>query len=218
MYAWSHRYLSFSLASCLAAQSIAVPQPSAPRETAILQIRVVEGEGAVHAAGSRATRGLIVEVTDETGKPVGGAAVNFRLPDEGPGGLFANGMKTEVVITTPDGRAALWGMQWNRVEGPLQIRITAAKGQARAGTVASQYLSQAVAAKQTGVTKTSPASSAGKPRGKWLWIGLVAAGTAVGCGMAAGLVKSSKTESTTLTAPTTPALTVGTPSITFGKP
>jgi hypothetical protein len=218
MYAWSHRFLSFGLVTCLAAQSIPVPQPSGTREVAILQIRVVEGEGAVHAAGSRASRGLIIEVTDETGKPVGGAAVNFRLPDEGPGGIFANGMKTEVVITSPDGRAALWGMQWNRVEGPFQIRITAAKGQARAGTVVSQYLSLAVAAKQTGVTRTRPVAAEGKPRGKWLWIGLVVAGTAVGGGMAAGLVKSSKTESTTVTTPTTPALTVGAPGITFGKP
>src|SRR5450759_2238919 len=108
MHAWSHRFLSLGLASCLAAQTAVVSPPAATREVAILQIRVVEGEGAVQAAGSRATRGLSVEVTDETGKPVGGAAVNFRLPDEGPGGVFANGMKTEVVITAPDGRATLW--------------------------------------------------------------------------------------------------------------
>ncbi|MCL5742452.1 MAG: hypothetical protein M1541_00795 [Acidobacteria bacterium] len=155
--------MSLALASGLAAQATTPPQAAA-RQVAILQIRVVEGEGAVHAAGSRATRGLVVEVTDETGKPVGGVAVNFRLPDEGPSGLFANGMKTEVVITTSDGRATLWGMQWNRTEGPFQIRITAAKDQARAGTIVSQYLSQAAAARQIGASGTRPGVAPGTAR------------------------------------------------------
>jgi hypothetical protein len=218
MHAWSHRFLSFGFACCLTAQTTVVPPPAPAREVAILQIRVVEGEGAVQAAGSRATRGLSVEVTDETGKPVGGAAVNFRLPDEGPGGVFANGMKTEVVITSPDGRATLWGMQWNRVEGAFQIRVTAAKGEARAGTVVGQYLSQAVTAKQGAAPGTRPVAVAGKSRGKWIWIGLVVAGTAVGGGMAAGLLKSSNTAASTPATSTTPTLTVGIPSITIGKP
>ena len=215
MHAWSRRFLGFFIAGSLAAQSAAIAPPVGSRQVAILQIRVVEGDGAVHAAGSRATRGLIVEVTDETGKPVAGAAVNFRLPDEGPGGVFANGMKTEVVITSPDGRAALWGMQWNRVEGPFQIRVTAAKGQARAGTVVSQYLSQAVAGKQSGAIGARPVAVAARSRSKWLWIGLIAAG-AVGGGMAAGMSKSSKAD--TAGASTPPSLSVGAPSITVGKP
>ncbi len=218
MHAWSHKFLSLGLASCLAAQTTVVPPPAAAREVAILQIRVVEGEGAVQAAGSRATRGLSVEVTEETGKPVGGAAVNFRLPEEGPSGVFANGMKTEVVITSSDGRATLWGMQWNRVEGPFQIRVTAAKGQARAGTVIAQYLSQAVAAKQGAASSTRAVAVPGRSHGKWVWIALVVAGTAVGGGLAAGLVKSSKTTSSATSTAATPALTVGVPIITVGKP
>ncbi len=215
MHAWSHRLLSLGLASVVAAQTVPAPPTGGAHEAAILQIRVVEGEGAVHAAGSRASRGLVLEITDETGKPVSGAAVNFRLPDEGPGGVFANGMKTEVIITSSDGRAALWGMQWNRVEGPFQIRVTAAKGQARAGTVVSQYLSQAVAGKQSGAIGARPVAVAARSRSKWLWIGLIAAG-AVGGGMAAGMSKSSKAD--TAGASTPPSLSVGAPSITVGKP
>lgn len=217
MYAWSRRFLGFLIVGCLAAQNAAIAPAGGSQPVAILQIRVVEGDGAVHAAGMRATRGLIVEVTDETGKPVAGAAVNFRLPDEGPSGVFANGMKTEVVITSPDGRAALWGMQWNRVEGPFQIRVTAAKGQARAGTVVSQYLSLAVASKQSGPAAARAVAAPGKPRSKWLWIGVLVAGSAVGGGLAAGLAKSSNTN-TAATTPTTPTLTVGTPVVTIGKP
>ncbi len=217
MYAWSRRFLGFVITGCLAAQNTAIAPVGGSQPVAILQIRVVEGDGAVHAAGTRATRGLIVEVTDETGKPVAGAAVNFRLPDEGPGGVFANGMKTEVVITSPDGRAALWGMQWNRVEGPFQIRVTAAKGQARAGTVVSQYLSLAVASKQSGPTAPRTVAAPGRPRSRWLWIGVLVAGSAVGGGLAAGLAKSSKTNAAATTS-TTPTLTVGTPVVTIGKP
>jgi len=216
MNAWSHRLLSLGLVCSVAAQHTVWPQQGVLIEPAILQIRVIEGEGAVHAAGSRASRGLIVEVTDETGKPVGGAAVNFRLPEEGPGGVFANGMKTEVVITSPDGRAALWGMQWNRLEGPFQIRITAAKGRARAGTVVSQYLSQAAAARESGASYIRPAETPARPRSKWLWIGLALAGTAAGSGLAAGLLKGSTT--TQAAAPATPVLGVGAPTITVGKP
>ena len=46
-------------------------------QVAILQIRVIEGEGAVHLPGSRSSRPITVEITEETGKPVAGAAVSF---------------------------------------------------------------------------------------------------------------------------------------------
>ena len=67
--------------------------------------------------GGRATRGLTVQVTDEAGKPVEGASVSFRLPDSGPAGTFASGSRTEIVTTGGDGRAGVWGMQWNRTAG-----------------------------------------------------------------------------------------------------
>ena len=48
---------------------------AAQSDPAILLIRIVEGEGAVYPIGSRATRGVTVQVTDETGRPVDRAAV-----------------------------------------------------------------------------------------------------------------------------------------------
>src|SRR5579872_1117432 len=101
-------------------------------QTAILQIRVVEGDGAVHTAGSRSTRPFSVEVTDETGRPVEHVAVSFHLPDEGPGGAFPNGLHTEVAITDGAGHAAVRGIQWNRLPGRFQIRIVASYEQTRA--------------------------------------------------------------------------------------
>ena len=144
----------------------------------ILTIRVAEGDGAAYPTdgGSRATRGVTVLVTDETGHPVEGATVSFTLPAEGPGGVFSTGGRTEIAATRADGRAAVWGMQWNRTAGPFEIRITAVKGQARAGVVSSQSLSNAPVAKD--------AAGAGKVRAargghKLLWISLAVAGVAV---------------------------------------
>ena len=162
------RYFVFLLILCvpLAAQS----------DPAILQIRIVEGEGAVYPIGARATRGITVQVSDETGKPVESAAVSFRLPDDGPTGAFASGMRTEIATTGTDGRASVWGMQWNRVTGPLEIRITAAKGQARAGTVCGLFLSDTAAASEPRSAKAPNWRSHRK-----LWLGIaMAAGAFAG--------------------------------------
>ena len=52
---------------------------------------LTEGDGAIYAKGSRATRGLTVLITDETGRPVEGATVSFSLPADGPSGEFSSG-------------------------------------------------------------------------------------------------------------------------------
>ena len=92
-------------------------------QVAILQIKVVEGEGTVHVPGARSQRPLTIEVTDETGRPVAGAAVSFHLPEDGPGGTFANDLRTEIMITDAHGRASLHGFQPNRIGGRFQLRI-----------------------------------------------------------------------------------------------
>lgn len=174
---------------------------------AILQIKVMEGEGSVYAVGARATRGLTVQVTDETGKPVEGATVSFRLPDSGPTGTFASGSRTEIVTTRADGRAGVWGMQWNRTSGSLEIRITALKGQTRAGTVCGLYLSDSPEARAS-TARVGPHGGH-----KWLWIGLAVGGAAAGAVAVAALTKKSS-ESTT----TPVSVQIGTPTIIVGQP
>ena len=122
----------------------------------MLTIRVAEGDGAAYTMGSRATRGVTVLVTDETGRPVEGATVSFNLPAEGPGGVFSTGGRTEIAATQADGRAAVWGMRWNRTAGPFEIRITAVKGQARASVVSSQSLGNAPEARDAGARCRGP--------------------------------------------------------------
>lgn len=63
----------FLLAS-LVAMSVA-PRTLAAPNPAVVRIRIVEGEGAVFRTGSRGPDTIVVEVTDEAGEPVKGAAV-----------------------------------------------------------------------------------------------------------------------------------------------
>jgi len=188
---------------------------AAQSDPAILLIHIVEGEGAVYPIGSRGTRGVTVQVTDETGKPVDSAAVVFRLPEDGPTGTFSSGMQTEAVTTSADGRANAWGMQWNRVTGPLEVRITAAKGQARAGTVCGLYLSNALVSSEPRIGKN--AGRKDRLFGAWLnhkkiWIGV---GIAAAGFVAVAAISSRGTPSAVgvVNAPQ-----IGTPTIIIGKP
>jgi hypothetical protein len=179
---------------------------AAPAQVAILQIQVMEGEAAILQPGVRSSRALTVEITDETGKPVAGAAVSFHLPDDGPGGAFASGLRTDVVVTDGRGRATVHAFQANRTSGRFQIRIVASKEQARAGTVAFQYIAE-----------LKPGATAVKSgrRGRWILVGLAA----VGGGAAAALAASHGGSAAVATpAPTAPAFSIGAPNISVGKP
>ena len=177
--------------------------------TVIVQLKVVEGEGVVYRTGTRATRGLTVLVTDETGKPVDMAAVSFRLPDEGASGTFGSGLRSEIVTTGPDGRATVWGMQWNKTPGGFEIKVTASKGQARAGVAVTQYLRDSVKA-AAGGEGTFTASH--HSRTKWL---IIAAAIGGGAAAGIGLRGSSKAAAP---APTTTPTSIGNPTILVGHP
>ena len=175
----------------------------------IVQLKVVEGDGTVYRTGARAARGLTVLVTDETGKPVEHAAVSFRLPEDGATGVFSSGLRSEVVTTGADGRATVFGMQWNKTSGPVQIRITAIKDQARAGIISTEYLSDAVALKAGGEgTFASPH----KGRTKWVLLAVAVAG-----GAAAGFIMA-RSHSSPASAAVPAGVSIGSPSIIVGHP
>lgn len=173
----------------------------------VLEIRALEGEGAVQPAGARVRAPLTVLVTDETGRPVEGAAVTFRLPEEGASGVFSNGLTTEVMRTGPDGRATVREVRWNRISGPVRIRVTAVKDEARAGTVINQYIASA------GGRSSSRASFAPKSRGRLLKVVAIAGAAAVGFS-----VGYARHGSERAAPPQAPPLTIGPPAITVGRP
>lgn len=177
----------------------------------LLQLRVVEGEGVSYRIGTRATRGLTVLVSDEAGHPVDMASVSFRLPDEGASGTFNSGSRSEIATTGPDGRASVWGMHWNKTPGTIEIRISAVKGQTRAGLVSTQYLSDSAAPKAGGEGVFTSSHSGHK----WLWIAAIAGGAAAGGAFA--LLHSSSSAANTPN-PAVVGISIGTPSVIVGHP
>lgn len=180
----------------------------AAAQTAILQLHVLEGEGAVHRAGTRTARALTLQVTDELGQPVAGVAVSFRLPEEGPTGAFGNGLRTHLETTGPDGRVSVWGVHWGPATGPVRIRVIASRDQARAGTVVSQFLAE-----------TGPPDAPDRPirvrSRRALWVAIaagVASGAAVGFSRAGG--RQSAAAASTISAP----VQIGQPSVSVGRP
>lgn len=182
--------------------ALAFPR-AAIAQVAVLQIHVLEGEGAVHQAGARVSRPLTVSVTDETGRPVEGATVSFRLPDEGPGGTFGGGLRSDIAISDNRGRASMRAFQVNRIPGQFEIRIGVVKEQVRAGMVSFQYVSDA---------KPVRAARAGRWR-RWRTVLLLAAGAAAGGAAAATLGGSAGAAA----APPAPP-SVGPPLIWVGTP
>jgi hypothetical protein len=158
----------------------------------------------------------VVQVTDETGKPVADAAVSFRLPDEGPTGEFGGGGKTEIVKTGADGRAEVWGMQWSKQSGQLEMRITASKGQTRGGVVCALYLSDAPVLKSANDREPAPVHKVKGHSRKKLWVGIaLAAGASVAvAGVSGG--KPSPTPSVPGAVVNPP--TIGAPTIVVTRP
>ena len=161
-------------------------------QTSLLRVRAIDNDGAARRAGSRSA-GLAVEVTDELGKPVQGAVVTVRLSDDGPSGSFANGLSSTILTTGADGRASTTPINWNRLAGTAEIRITAVSGRLRAGTTAACRLSEPEPEEPTVAPEAErhgarvilkPHSSGGSSHLKWILIGAAAAGaTAAALGL-----------------------------------
>lgn len=197
---------------CLPATVLLLALPHlASAQIAILHIRVLEGEGAIHLPASRSSRPLTVEITDEAGKPVEGAAVNFHLVEEGPGGTFANGLRTDVATTDAHGRATAHGLLWNHTAGRFSIQIVASKEQARAGMVSFQYIAESAEP-----VKHAPTVSRGKL--KWVVIATLAGGAAAAAALSGGRSSTPPSPAAAAIATTAAGITIGAPSITVGRP
>jgi hypothetical protein len=179
--------------------------PVRAQNPASLQIVIVEGEGAINNVKQRVNREPIVQVEDENHKPVAGAAIIFFLPNDGPGGTFANGSTTFTTTTNTQGQAVARGIRFNNQAGSMQIRVAASF----AGQTASAIINQT---NVIGVT-TSGASVGGMS----LATKLLIIGAVVGAGVAAGVVIANHgSGGSTPTAPGTITITPGT--VTVGGP
>lgn len=219
------RAVAFLLSLGLTVQAAQSPPPvpadgqqqQTPSAPSLLRIRVVEGDGAIHTAGARSSQPIVIFVADESGRPVPGASVSLRLPDDGPSGVFTSGMRTEVALTGPDGRVALHGIQWARATGAVQLRIAASKGEARAGIVSTQFVTDrsSRAASPTAPAGAPPPRADSPSRSKWVFLAALIGGAAAG-GVAAAVRSGSSPAAPP--AVSQPSVSIGNPSISIGQP
>jgi hypothetical protein len=171
------------------AQDVATPN--------MLNIVIVEGEGAVNNIRQRLNREQIVQVEDENHKPVAGAAVVFFLPNQGAGGTFPGNSSSFTTTTDQNGRATSRGIQYNGVPGMMQIRVTASYRGLMATSVITQTNVLGAAALGLGLTAK-------------ILIGLAIAGGSA----AAGVIIANKGGGSTPPPPSTAGtVSIGIPSV-----
>jgi hypothetical protein len=157
--------------------------PAFAQAPPMLNIVIVEGEGAINNVKQRVNRDPIVQVEDENHRPIAGAAVVFFLPDQGASGTFVNGSRTLTVMTNAQGRAVATGIRPNNVNGSMQIRVTASFQ----GVTASAVINQTnVGGSATGGSApSSTAGGGGMSTGAKVGIILAIAGAAAAGGIIA---------------------------------
>ncbi len=115
--------------------------PTTPAQSNQLRVRLADlGKSTVEA--NSIMTGYAVQVTDSSGLPVSDAAVAIRFPDEGPTGYFVNGEHSGVAYTDVSGVAKFPQVNWGATPGTVAIRVTAVKGDLRAGALIEQVITE----------------------------------------------------------------------------
>ncbi len=175
---------------------------SASAQTEEIKIVIQEGQGAINNIHEHRAKEPVIQVLHEDGEPVAGASVIFQLPDDGPGGAFADDAKMLTVQTDDKGQAVAHGLRPNQIAGKFQIRVTASFHSQTANAVVSQINAEPAAAKSG--------------NGRLILI-LAIAGGAAAAGAAVALGHKGAGSSTSVGSVTSAPATIllpGTPSIT----
>lgn len=192
------RWLSTILAGLMAVGPI--PARAQEKPASGLNIVIVEGAGAINNVRQRTARAPIIQVEDQNRRPVAGAAVVFMLPEQGASGVFPNGSRTVTMMTDNQGRAVARGIRLNRVQGNMEIRVTAS----HQGQTATAAISQ--------TNTLAAAAAAGMGLGLKVLIIAAAAAGAAAAGVAVSQSGDDNPSATGRTATVTPgAGTVGPP-------
>lgn len=125
-----------------------------------LQIKILSPAPMMEPAGGLSANQLTVQVVDGYGMPVARATVSFRLPEAGPGGVFLNGLSTEVAITDAQGKASVQGFDWRAEAGSSFLHVIAAYGNLRAGAMVEVQLSRRVAEQPPAAIGVAPSRAA----------------------------------------------------------
>jgi hypothetical protein len=122
--------ITLVLPSSLGAQQPESPaQPRTPLPMVrSLRVIALAGDGENNDLERRTMAPLVVNVLDQNGRPVEGAAVVFRFPLNGPSASFSNGKKARTMRTNADGQAAAVDWMANNEVGRFQVHVTASRG------------------------------------------------------------------------------------------
>ncbi|MSV29599.1 MAG: hypothetical protein EXQ52_12775 [Bryobacterales bacterium] len=180
-----------------------VQQPAAQQSSG-LKIIVVQGEGALNSTRARTATQPVVEVRDDSDKPVAGAEVVFQLPAAGPGGVFNGWMRTQTTRSGADGKASASGFTPNDEEGRFNIKVTATAGTKSASAIVGQSNGRG--------TNGSGAKVSGGRNKIWLAVAIIGVGAiAGGVGATRGDDKAAATAASIPVSITPGAVTVGGP-------
>ena len=166
-----------------------------------LNIRVVDGQGAINNMRTRYARAPVIELRDDQDRPVSGASVTFQTPFAGPSGTFG-AVRLLVTQTDSEGRATGRGLVPNSVAGPFEIHVSATFDSKVANATIRQI-------------NASPSES--RSSKKLLWISLVV-GAAAGGAMAATHGHGGAGSSSVPTVPSTAGLGLVAGTSSFGPP
>jgi hypothetical protein len=140
-----------------------------------LKVLVVKGEGAFNSVKLKEAQPLIVEVRNDSGRPIPGAHVSFTLPFSGPSGTFSGGARTYETNAGPDGRATTEGYKPNSDEGRFNIKVAAVYQ----GNEGSALISQ--------TNTRAGGEMVGKHSNKkYLWLAVIGGGAGAGAAVALG--------------------------------
>lgn len=123
----------FLLTGTTTAQPTSATQTSSVPTGERLNIVILQGQRAVNDVRTSTTMMLVVEVRDENYRPLEGATVEFKLPQNGPSGSFEGGVRDKTVTTNTQGQA-FTDFEPNPEPGRLAIQVRATFGE-RTGMV-----------------------------------------------------------------------------------
>lgn len=129
------------------------PQPQ------LLQITILDGEGALNNIRQRTAREPIVEVKDENHKPVAGVLILFAIQNNGGASASFSGAATLSATTDSSGRAVAHGLTPNNKVGSYSIKITATLGALTAFVILQQTNVLGPALPNSGEPPVSPTTS-----------------------------------------------------------
>lgn len=145
-----------------------------------LRIVALEGNNATNYIGVQSSTAPVVEVRDESDRPIEGATVVFKLPTTGPGGTFEGGLAVQTKTTDSRGQAGATGYTINDRAGSFVIEVNATY-QNRAGRLLI---------KQTNSASGIPPELGGTPKKsskkKWIIFAIAAGAAATATGVYLG--------------------------------